>query len=159
MNCMDGWIIILKYWEELDIKIEWHSSVNKFTFELGGAIWVLPLDPVKVKGIWYLLTEHDSFGFLSLIKFNEVFIKKTIRFLYLFSLFENSCILRTREYTLPHFCSLKSFFQNHFWQKPKKRDYIKNVNSIILNNAKFYAAACFFDSFSILFPGVLENGL
>ena len=131
---------------------------QKFTLELGGAIWVLPLDPGKVKYIWHLLTEHDSFGFLSLIKFNEVFKKKTIQFLYLFSLFENSCILRTREYTRPYICSLKSFFQNHFLQKPKKRDYIKNVNSIILNNAKFYAAA-FFDSFSILFSGVLENGL
>ena len=73
-NCMDGWINIWKYWEELVIKIEWHSSASKFIFELEGAIWVLSLD--SAKDIWHLLTKHDSFSFLSLIKFNKVFKKK-----------------------------------------------------------------------------------
>ena len=49
-NYTDGWINIWKYWEELVIKIGgWHSSVSKFTFELGEGGWLLPLDSARVQ--------------------------------------------------------------------------------------------------------------
>ena len=146
---MDGWIYIRKYWEELVIKIEWHSSVNKYTFEIGGAIWKLPLDPAKFKDIWHLLTEHDSFSFL--IKFNEVFNKKKRFGFYTFSAYLKIVVFWRPGNIAAALLQLKVIFLKSFLKRTKKRDYIKNVNSIILKNANFTQPRVFLTHFPSCF--------
>ena len=61
---------------------------------------------LKYKNIWHLLTEHASIS-LSLSKFEEAFKEKSIKVLFVFRVFENSCTLRTKQNTWSRFCICK----------------------------------------------------
>lgn len=55
---MNEWIKIWKYLQRTKCQNRWPGSFSKFTFEFGGANWVLPLDQAKDKAWGYLKSSH-----------------------------------------------------------------------------------------------------